>query len=245
MGELIEKYLEYKTLEEKLNKTLSGELKAIAERALFRESDVHSTVRRFFEVLKPFSHKKTVIPWYYDNHWHECYCVVVAKDLTSGFGSHVSEKRMRGYFMNDEDFFRAIVEVGDKIAEVVRKPIRDAVSKLAELTRELKIPEKTYVVLEGEFRVFIESSKRYVTFRKLKVCSEYPGRLTFMKPIEWRWDKDIELRKGILPIEDVYDDVKRALLELEQRVADAKKHNEEIFRQMREIVAPYALANNL
>jgi len=245
MGELIDKYLEYKTLEEKLNGTLVDELKAIAERALFREKDVHRTVREYFEVLKPFSHKKRVITWYYDQYWHKYYCVVVSKNLTRGFEGHVSEKGARGYRMWDDDFFKAIVDVGDEIAKVVRKPIRDAFSKLVELTRKLETPQKALVVLEGEFRVFI--TKRYVTFRQLKVSSEEPYVLVFTDPItEWDWERErIRLGDGLLPIEDIYDDVKRALLELERRVIDAKKHNEEIFRRMRQVVAPYALANNL
>jgi len=246
MGELIDKYLEYVALKEKLESSLMSELEAIANRALFRATNVHSAVRKYFSFLKPYSYKKVVIRWYLNQRWNEYYCVVVSKDITEGWEKHVSEERARGYHMWDESFFRAIVDVGDEIAKVVRRHIRDKFSKLVELTRKLKTAEPT-VVLMGEFKVFMQGRSRYVTFRKLEVCSRDPDELTFKGPdTEYMWEHEtFGLGRGLLPIEDIYDDVKRALLELERRVADIKKHNEEIFRQMRQVVAPYALANNL
>ena len=191
--------------------------------------DLYNKVYHCFHALQPLSHKLRE---------------AVSKDGNTKImvGKWIREKRFWHTFGSEvtdcERFFYIIREHGESISRCVRRPIRKDFFTLAELTKKL-VP---YEHLTVSKRV----DKDVKTIFLFDDVSITPHRAEYIE-IETIAPRELKIGSltvglnyagNVVTYEDLIDDILELQSELVQKIDEAKRHNEALLEQMKELVAP-------
>jgi len=225
--------------------------KKIEESGLYFGDNLLFEVGKIFSALKPFSYRRIVIPLMKGDTKK---ALVVGSSIYVGDYAKIAYLR-RKYAPQERRLAKYIIEYADEIRPYVRRSIRKDFSELCELARKLRFsPPHIEISRKGDFRVWDVERKIIVAQR----CDEFllesfshstsfilvmrkSGKvLRYILPV----DIKLMLRDILSPIEH-YDILHEMFREYYDRLSGAAESNSRIFREIREIAAPYILSENI
>jgi len=220
------------------------------------QSEMEKFVTGCFQALKPLSYDfkevTQITEKYYGNTYTATLCIgewLRERGVYQKYGSSIDRP---------EDFFNCIRRYGEYLKPHVRKPIKDVFANLVDLTKSLRPYNEILVKLEiPETEVF----EHYCPYRggdsttvtitsmvvnAIGVRTSYPWDLLLFKSGEEEPEiRDITNQSKVSIYEDIISYMVDLYKRAEAEVSVTRKHNEEIMREMEQIVAPFKIAISL
>jgi hypothetical protein len=164
-----------------------------------------------------------------------------------------SYQKLGSIVWNESEFFKCIREHGEQMKPLVRRPIRNEFSQLADLTKQLisysdltvriDIPPTEVYEHECSLGEQVKLTRKVVKSIAIETCRPYK----ILLDVGERENKERELTaEAYTPIfEDIISYLVDLFKKADAEVSKVRNHNEKIMEQMKQIVAPLKIANSL
>ena len=137
------------------------------------------------------------------------------------------------------EFIKNLIKYANVIAPHLREPIREAFLELTALAKDFKFLDELEIVRKGSFRAWFGEEPEIFNEIRLHPLAIYSVELS---------KADMTYTFGVGEAEhlfELYDTINEMFREWAAKVLEIRKHNEEIIRKMKNVLAVYILSEKL
>jgi len=193
--------------------------------------------------LQPFARKRAIVELERKKYGSEI--LVVGHSIYTTWTYQNPEEYSGRKEVSIQNMFYTIFKYKDKIVPLLRKTIREDFLEIVGLVEEIQRCLEMEISRRGLFRIWSIEGGEVEAYHADKICISATSRfyrVHYSFRDEFFASGDIsELEKFFEVYEVIYD----ILTEAHQRLREELKRNEERLKQIKEIVAPYVLANGV